>query len=105
MNITTTCVHIETLNRIEKLESGSIVATSGNADLFLNENPIEIKVGDNKVKVTTLEFMQAFKDMLDTGTFELDQIDSAVWSIESKLEEAQDKLTSTMDFIQSKGWC
>ena len=55
-------------------------------NIIMNNDDIKIKVGDNKVKVSTFDFMQAFKDMLDTGVFEMDQIDSEVWDIENKLE-------------------
>lgn len=63
-----------------------VVVKFGKLDWFITEKPLEIKVGDNKIKVSMYEFMQAFKDMLDTGVFEMDQIDSEVWDIENKLE-------------------
>lgn len=92
-NSTSTSVFIRTIDKIVHLDDNKcVVLHTGPASLFFDENPIEIKVGDNKVKATTLEFMKAFKDMLDTGVFELDQIDSTVWSIESELEEIRDQI-------------
>lgn len=59
--------------------------------LAVENKEVEIKVGDSKAKVTMCEFMQAFKDMLDTGVFEMDQIDSVVWETENALEEVKNQ--------------
>lgn len=91
-NRTRTNVFIETIDRIQLIKTtdvrykDTVALDTGNTTLFIDETPLEIKVGSNKVKVSMLDFMQAFKDMLDTGVFELDQIDSEVWDIENKLE-------------------
>jgi len=88
-NSTSTMVHLDSITGIRLFEStGSqyLSVDSGTATIMLDEKEIEIKVGGNKVKVSMYEFMQAFKDLLDTGVFELDQIDSEVWDIENKLE-------------------
>lgn len=108
-NITTINVHIESFESISHIKTDEFDFTSlttGSAALLFDEKPIEIKVGDNRVKVTTLEFMQAVKDMLDSGTFELDQIDSEVWDIEKKLEvigNQNDYLNETLREI--RGGC
>ena len=94
-NITTVNVHINSIDEIAHIDNKAtnfITLTIGAADLYFDENPIEIKVGDNKVKVSTLEFLKAFKDMLDTGVFSLDQIDASVWNTENELEIARNQL-------------
>ena len=86
-NTTLTSVFVESFDNIAQLEtSNSVALNTGSADLFFDEKPIEINLGNFKTKVTTFQFLQAFKDMLETGVFELDQIDSVVWDIEIKLE-------------------
>ena len=106
-NNTYTNVFISAFSEVKQLEkSNCVVITVGNTDLFIDEKPLEIKVGGNKVKVTTLEFMQAVKDMLISGVFELDQIDSEVWDIEKKLEvlgNQNDYLNETLQEI--RGGC
>ena len=80
-------VFINNFEKIMKLEeTGSVALYSGQSNVFFDEKPIEINLGNFKTKVTTFQFLQAFKDMLETGVFELDQIDSVVWDIEIKLE-------------------
>ena len=111
-NRTRANVFIETIDRVKLLHTDDITDTdtvaldTGMTTLFIDERPLEIKVGDNKVKVSTLDFMQAFKDMLDTGVFEMDQIDSEVWDIENKLEvmgNQNDYLNETLAEI--RGGC
>jgi ASC-1-like (ASCH) protein len=73
------------LNLIDR-KPENVIIEIGIVTIETENKDIEIKVGDNKVKATMFEFMQAFKDMLDTEVFEMDQIDSEVWDIENKLE-------------------
>jgi hypothetical protein len=92
-NNTMVSVFIGTIDKVgHHEEPACVVLNTGVADLFFDEKPFEIKVGDNKVKISTLDFMKAFKDMFDTGVFELDQIDSAVWNIEFELESVQQRV-------------
>lgn len=87
-------------NRIEKVKEIAPVLTETNKSVvvqfeklnwFIDDMPIKIKVGDNKVDVSMMDFMKAFKDMLDTGEFYMDQIDESVWEIEKKLEDLSDQ--------------
>lgn len=78
--------HIEEITDVYEGENEITVSCGANFAMFYEKKDVEIKVGDNKVKVSMLDFMKAFKDVLDTGVFEMDQIDSEVWDIENKLE-------------------
>lgn len=82
----------------------SVVVQFEKLNWFIDERPLEIKVGNNKVKISTFDFMKAFKDMLDTGEFYMDQIDESVWEIEKALEDTQNNLDYEREFIKSKGW-
>lgn len=68
--------------------------------LNIENKQIEIQVGENKAKVSMHEFMQAFKDMLDTEVFEMDQIDSVVWETENKLEEVMEQRDNYFETIR-----
>lgn len=99
-------VHIEEIVNISDCETEIAVDCGSSFTMFYENKPLEVKVGSNKVKVSMLDFMQAFKDMLDTGVFELDQIDSEVWDIENKLEvlgNQNDYLNETLREI--RGGC
>lgn len=96
-NRTRTNVFIETIDRMQCVKSNNVkeadtvALDTGMTTLFIDERPLEIKVGNNKVKVSVYDFMKAFKDMLDTGEFYMDQIDESVWEIEKKLEDLSDQ--------------
>jgi len=102
-NVVTTDLHIEGIERIELIESehfdSKVVLFLGCSTLFLKEKEISVKVGDSKVKVSTLEFMQAFKDMLDTGVFEMDQINSVAWQVENLLVEARESRDKALETL------
>ena len=85
-NNSSTSMWINEITAVNELGTAIVEIKLDNNTLFFDAKQIEIKVGDNKVKVSILEFMVAFKYMLDTGVFEMDQIDSEVWDIENKLE-------------------
>jgi len=93
-NAVYTNIFLASIEDVEMLTSdpeSRVTFKSENITFFLENQIIDIKVGDNKVKVSTLEFMKAFKDMLDEGVFSLDQIDSEVWSTENELEKAREQ--------------
>jgi len=96
-------IHIEGIERVELLESehfdNTVVLFLGHSNLFFKEKEISVKVGDSKVKVSTLEFMQAFKDMLDTGVFEMDQINSVAWQVENLLVEARESRDKALETL------
>ena len=58
--------------------------------LTFNNSRIDIKVGDNKAKVMLSDIIEALADAIDTGDFEIDEIDSVVWATENALEEARE---------------
>jgi hypothetical protein len=96
-------VHINSIDEIAHIDNKAtnfITLTIGAADLYFDEKPVEIKVGNDKVTVSILEFMQAFKDMLDTGTFEMDQINSLVWDIETELEVAKEQRDNCYEALE-----
>lgn len=74
-----------------KTDTKSVVVQFEKLNWFIEDMPIKIKVGDNKVEVSMVDFIKAFKDMLDTGEFYMDQIDESVWEIEKKLEDLSDQ--------------
>lgn len=91
------------LNQIDNIwlsdDKKDILVYIEELSLNIENKDIEIKVGDNKVKATMFEFMQAFKDMLDEGVFSLDQIDSEVWSTENELEKAKEQRDSAFETL------
>lgn len=85
-NHASTSIWVNSITDVKEVGTAIVEVKLEHNTLFFNAKQIEIKVGDNKVKVSTFEFMKAFKDMLDTGVFEMDQISAEVWGIEEKLE-------------------
>lgn len=94
---------IKEVVKFEDKEAEMMAVDIDEVSWYLENKTFEIKVGNEKAKVKLYDFMVAFKEMLEVGTFEMDEIDSAVWKIESKLEETQEKLDSAMDLIESRG--
>ena len=84
-------------------EEDEVVVGLGESRWIVKDMRIDIKVGNEKTKVMLSDILKALKDAIETGDFEMDEIDSAVWKIESKLEETQEKLDSAMDLIESRG--
>ena len=82
---------IKVLEPLKNEVRKSVIVQFENLNWFIDDTPIKIKVGDNKVEVSVFDFMQAFKDMLDTGEFYMDQIDESIWDIEKKLEDLSDQ--------------
>lgn len=61
---------------------------------------VDIKVGDNKTRVMLSDIIEALADAVDTGDFEMDQIDSAIWETENNLEEAREQRDDAWDTIR-----
>lgn len=78
---------------IESVEStnNNVVCKIGEDKIILKNKQIGIKIGDYTVKTTMLEFMQAFKDMLDEEVFEMDIINEKYWNLENLLVEAREQ--------------
>ena len=92
-----------TVVRHEGAQGDKVFLQVPHLSIIMKNEDVQIKVGSNKVKVSIYDFMQAFKDMLDTGVFEMDQIDSEVWDIENKLEvigKQNDYLNETLREIR-----
>lgn len=68
--------------------------------LTLNNSRIDIKVGDDKIKVMLSDIIKALADAIDTGDFEMDEIDSVVWATENSLEEAREQRDSYYETIR-----
>ena len=68
--------------------------------LTFNNSRIDIKVGDNKVKVMLSDIIEALADAIDTGDFEMDEIDSVVWATENSLEEAKEQRDNYYETIR-----
>lgn len=104
-NHASTSIWVNSITEVKEVGTAIVEVKLGHNTLFFDAKPLEIKVGDNKVYVSTLDFMQAFKDMLDTGVFEMDQIDSEFWDIENKLEvmgNQNDYLNETLREIRGE---
>ena len=68
--------------------------------LTFNNSRIDIKVGDNKAKVMLSDIIEALADAIDTGDFEIDEIDSVVWATENSLEEAREQRDNYYETIR-----
>ena len=68
--------------------------------LTFNNSRVDIKVGDNKVKVMLSDIIEALADAIDTGDFEMDEIDSVVWATENSLEEAREQRDNYCETIR-----
>ena len=68
--------------------------------LTFNNSRVDIKVGDNKAKVMLSDIIEALADAIDTGDFEMDEIDSVVWATENSLEEAREQRDSYYETIR-----
>ena len=61
---------------------------------------VDIKVGDNKARVMLSDIIEALADAVDTGDFEMDEIDTVVWATENSLEQAREQRDDAWDTIR-----
>lgn len=61
---------------------------------------VDIKVGDNKTRVMLSDIIEALADAVDTGDFEMDEIDTVVWATENSLEQAREQRDDAWDTIR-----
>lgn len=61
---------------------------------------VDIKVGDNKARVMLSDIIEALADAVDTGDFEMDEINTVVWATENSLEQARKQRDDAWDTIR-----
>ena len=94
---------VKEINEVKKLEKVNLVMAACNDSTFLyfEDKDIEIQLGDEKVKSSVYEILQALKDALETDIIEIDSISDQFRSMESDLEEVRnqvDKFTNPNDW-------
>ena len=91
---------------IESVEATNhnVVCKIGEDKIILKNKQIGIKIGDYAVKTTMLEFMQAFKDMLDGEVFEMDIISEKYWDLENLLVEAREQRDAAYETLKENRW-
>ena len=94
-------VKASSIDGIEVNKSGNTVTMiMEDLRLTFTNIKVDIKVGDNKAKVMLSDIIEALADAVDTGDFEMDQIDSAIWETENNLEEAREQRDDAWDTIR-----
>ena len=91
---------ITSVTRHEKINL-VMAACNDSTFLYFEDKDIEIKLGDEKVKSSVYEILQALKDALETDVIEIDSISDQFRSMETDLEEVRnqvDKFTNPNDW-------
>ena len=91
---------IVSVTRHEKINL-VMAACNDSTFLYFEDKDIEIKLGDEKVKSSVYELLQALKDALETDVIEIESISDQFRSMESDLKEVRnqvDRFTNPNDW-------
>lgn len=94
-------VKASSIDGIEVNKSGNTVTMiMEDLRLTFTNIKVDIKVGDNKTRVMLSYIIEALADAIDTGDFEMDEIDTVVWETENNLEQAREQRDNAWNKIR-----